>query len=270
MAENNHFKDNTFTRDPYSNEITQGTIFNNVYVNDFKNKETWGVIITARCDLAQAKSSIINFLPIVKLNDWLDIYGLRILKNEILNNNKDQIKNLLKETKIPTTLITTYSEEELINLYKTQCKPKKQNNLSELIKEKHMILKITDFCSLKTYYNKQVTPFMKRIFKNDVAGHYFLPSIFYNDFEGYIILLREIRHINADICKLFPTGFKIQSPDDDLIKKEIVKNSNEEIYPLAVINSPYIEHIMQSFALLFMRIGVDDLPDTYTNKLMGG
>ena len=37
--------------------------------------------------------------------------------------------------------------------------------------------------------------------------------------------------------------------------------------PVGTLPSPLIEHLMQTFSLLFVRIGLDDIPPSYLHEL---
>lgn len=62
----------------------------------------------------------------------------------------------------------------------------------------------------------------------------------------------------------FKIGNGIVSSDlqvDDFKNNDIRINDPDEdmIYPVFVLKSPYIEHLMQCFTLCFSRIGVEDI-----------
>ena len=64
---------------PNPGPMTQGTIFSGAVAEDYNGCETFGLVITARCDVANDKAETYNYLPVVRLNDWIHRDGRLIL-----------------------------------------------------------------------------------------------------------------------------------------------------------------------------------------------
>jgi hypothetical protein len=59
---------------PTKDEFTQGSIFEGLTISSY-SLYTNGIIITARCDIANGKARNILCLPIYKASDWLNSPG---------------------------------------------------------------------------------------------------------------------------------------------------------------------------------------------------
>lgn len=99
---------------------------------------------------------------------------------------------------------------------------------------------------------------IKELLSNKLTNYYVLDSK--NGY--YIIRLRELKKLQASM--FFKIGNGIVSSDlqvDDFKNNDIRINDPDEdmIYPVFVLKSPYIEHLMQCFTLCFSRIGVEDI-----------
>ncbi len=106
-----------------------------------------------------------------------------------------------------------------------------------------------------------------------LAGYYFLDRLEPDgDNNGFVALLREVQSIPrcaavavadgldaslfADICKAEPLlGGRLQISEDSLAM------------PVGILLSPNLEHLMQSFSLLFGRIGIADPEPVYVAGL---
>lgn len=53
------------------NTITQGSIFNHAYNEDFGDEEDLGLLISARCDLANDKAPKYSYLPVISLKKFI-------------------------------------------------------------------------------------------------------------------------------------------------------------------------------------------------------
>ena len=51
--------------------LTQGTLFTCAAAEDYGGCNVHGLVITARCDVAQNKAAVFNYLPVVSLDDWV-------------------------------------------------------------------------------------------------------------------------------------------------------------------------------------------------------
>ncbi|POP89120.1 hypothetical protein CXB40_30585 [Pseudomonas syringae pv. avii] len=66
---------------PKLRSMTQGSVFNFARSDDF-NQDVWGMVISARCDLAQNKQEKFIYVPLVKAKAWFDSYLIPKLMEE--------------------------------------------------------------------------------------------------------------------------------------------------------------------------------------------
>jgi len=99
-------------------------------------------------------------------------------------------------------------------------------------------------------------------------GFYFLPTIDGVTHDGYVVLLREIRHLPRDLAFKIADGMTEDAYDlycqnnADYLSKLCFYKSNY-ICPISQVRSPNIEHLMQCFCNTFGRIGITDISAEY-------
>lgn len=83
------------TRSP--EKITQGSIIQSVFAHQYPINETWGLVVTARCDIANKSKGVphIHYIPIVPISRYIEFeLSFRILKRKI-QKEKEDLKRLL-------------------------------------------------------------------------------------------------------------------------------------------------------------------------------
>jgi hypothetical protein len=68
---------------PQRGAMTQGTIFSCAVAEDYRACTTRGLIITARCDVANDKVRTYNYLPVVPFSDWIWPAPRKLPRNEV-------------------------------------------------------------------------------------------------------------------------------------------------------------------------------------------
>ncbi len=110
---------------------------------------------------------------------------------------------------------------------------------------------------------------LKEIFSFRLAGYYFLQQIEVNgDDKGYIVLLREIqllpKLLAEEVAKgLSKSRFIEVCTSDKSFEGRLDLDSLQLALPIGELDSPNIEHLMQTFSMLFGRIGIRDLNPSY-------
>lgn len=131
---------------------------------------------------------------------------------------------------------------------------------------------ISEMAQLASGAEKITERILKDLLKGNISGYYYLESI--GDTElastrGYVVLLREVHHVESTIIRQIAAGIDRQTWDDD--KSTRVPNFTvfDFALPTARLTSPHIEHMLQVFGMLFMRIGVPDPDASLLPKLRG-
>ena len=106
-----------------------------------------------------------------------------------------------------------------------------------------------------------------------LAGYYFLDRVEPdgND-SGYVVLLREIRLMPRQIARSITEGIDYSlytslCAAEPRCRTSLYVGSDDFSMPVGVIASPFLEHLMQAFAMLFGRIGLPDPDPTYLSGL---
>ncbi|WP_338848119.1 hypothetical protein V8J88_04720 [Massilia sp. W12] len=250
---------------PELGRFTQGAILNCLKVAE--KQKAFGLVISARCDIAHRKSKTILCLPIYSLTDWLEQIG----RSEIIESSKkvvDEIPHtVLKKFGLSTSSFRIYGYETTIEvLTKNGATPKDIQNVEMLrsyLEGGQLNPKVKAF---KDPYNK----LLESLWRNSRMDSHFIeriqlnePSVGYIvDFTQPITLARSLLDELAVGIEKFkfdrdPTGVYGQLFLDDLEQGEIV----------SVLRSPYIEHILQRFTHYYSRIGTADIDITELTNL---
>jgi hypothetical protein len=259
--------------------ITQGSIFNNAFNEEFNGDDDLGMLISARCDMANNKSPKFSYLPVIKLEKYILHFVSKKLFNEQCKEEINKIKSLIENEGGSTDLVDIYGIETSIK--KILVKPK------NITKANDAHSKITRLMLLKDkmwheLVDKDLELIPKKKFKNELLnlsenkteGFFLLDDVVdfnsSSESEGpHVVLLREIHHMSSDICELIKKGCDY---DELLLEGGVPKSLNikpgEMSYVYCNVTSPYIELIMQRFSNLFTRIGVEDPSKIMVDKFV--
>jgi hypothetical protein len=270
---------------PRTKHLTQGTIFNGALAEDYKGCRVNGIIITARCDLSHDKVSRYTHLPVVRLDDWLARDGAEIAYIRIHRDLRNSFGNQLRQCGYATELLATESPrritEALIAVESPDAKIKRAKE--KLVDLAHR-LDQCDSCMAPADPSSRIQRLVelnvrivesvaRELMGSRLAGFYFIEGPLDDDDGGHVALLREARHISRVIAEAMPAGLDMRALRADASLAQAAQNvihldGREMILPIAQMRSPYLEQMMQHFALLFSRIGVPDLPEQSMNQLM--
>lgn len=270
---------------PALGKVDQGVIFNGAQAENYPGKAVHGLFITARCDIANDKARIYNYLPIVSLRDWLIHDGRIIFCERAIADTIGNMKSCLKQCsfsesiletepplKVLNTLFPSIAEERNIKRGREQfeelverlgkletllAQPAGPDTLEGLGKRNPKILNAV----LRDLMNQQLT------------GYYFFSSIEpKGEDSGFVVLLREIHYLPQQLVTFIARGIggdeygQIAARDSRLAGR-LVFDAVNFLQPIGRITSPRIEHLMQAFSSLFSRIGITDITEEYRNKL---
>lgn len=263
-----------FNKKSMYNQLTQGSIINCCTAEEYEDREVWGCIITPRCDLARdMKVPTIHYLPIVKFEDWLEVF----LKPQVLleweKNKKEEIEKFLENNKLPKDLYNRQMSDELFkqSVFATVKRPDKQKQFEDL----YLDVNSKNGQSFRKYIARKngqgiIKNAINNLIKNSLRQFYLIES--WSSGTGsscMIIILRDVRKILKSHALAISKGieeeelFKINDRlNDDLSYTD--KHTN--LYWIeSEIKSPFIEHILEAFSYNFVRIGVDDLDKEKVN-----
>lgn len=263
---------------PVLGRLDQGTIFSCAVAEDYPGTRTYGLVITARCDVDRDRAPVINYLPVVHMDGWIHRDGSRILRHRARSETQGALGVLLRRLGHAPSVLET---EALGDVYAKLLQPlpdKKHKQDKEAFLAHASALELLapttpasaadlDLTKkLSTRFDPMCRGIATELTRQTLNGYYFLPQVDPNgDSHGYVVLLREVRHIPRVLSQRVADGMT-SSEYSTLCNKDATLSDrlsfavHDFACPLGQLSSPRLEHLMQLFALLFSRIGVDDPP----------
>jgi hypothetical protein len=272
---------------PQLGQMTQGVVFAGAFADQYTNAPVWGLCITARCDAAHDKAPVFNYLPIVRFEDWLLVDGRRVLCDQLHADSLSSAANRLRQRKFSPSVLDSYSPKEVAKKFfpVEPGQPDKEamqfHELADRIDQIRTIAaakscELCDMASLASEGEKITERLLRDLVRNGVSGYYFLASV--GDTEhaserGYVVLVREVHHVASTVIRRIADGIDKETWTAEMQAISPLRVPNFDTFefalPTAQITSPHIEHILQVFGMLFMRIGVPDPDSSILQKLRG-
>lgn len=267
---------------PLLGKLNQGVIFSCARAERYDKCPTYGLVITARCDIAQNKFPVLNYLPVVSLDDWLARDGFEILLARADSDIESKIHSSLENISISKSILNSQSPRQILEaIYQSENADKKIRNaepkFAELVVKHETISRIIDpekedVCSFYEQHSPLARTMLKELAQNRLTGYYFLQSIS-DDGEGtgFVALMREVSRLPRELARRIAAGLE---PTDKCFTTNhawstYVSFEHEPFaMPIGEIPSPAIEHLLQSFSTLFGRIGLDDIEASYLAKIV--
>jgi hypothetical protein len=254
---------------PDSRELTQGTIFTCALTENYLDCNSYGIIITARCDVANGKAPIFSYVPVVPYRDWSVRDGARIVAARAISNCTGELKRMLKSAELSETILETISIETVLGkVQEDQSKQGKaraakfEENCTQ-IKEAQAFLTATNRNDPQGILNRHSGIYqglVKELLGNAVSDYHYLEEIeFEGKTDGYVALLREIRFMPSSVAARILNG--LTRNEFHSLNASGVHFGSDDDYamPIGLLKSPYIEFLMQRLTNLFARIGVTDV-----------
>ena len=259
----------------YSNErvfkLTQGAIITNCITSLGNEVDTWGFILTARCDCENKKVTDVYYLPIINLGDWFQLYEKKRLYDIWVNKQREQLvqklNRITKSKVLDYTIFSKFEIEQVLKLYGSGEKDCKEvlllyNNLQEDNQEPFI-----EYLRTNEQYN-EIKADIDRLSKNQDNNFLLIPDWqHYRKTHHKVIILKEIKRLKSNIAFAFedPCYSIIDQPNFNIYENDL-KTTPTDIYCIEkLMLSPYVEDVMQRFAYNFARIGIDRLA-TATNE----
>jgi hypothetical protein len=240
--------------------MTQGTIFSNARSSHFSTN-VYGLIISARCDMANPHYDSFMYVPVIDLKTWF--YGMALPKtcqSMILNKTKN-IENKFEEKKLALESLKYVDKYKLLTAHfnKNECTVlmKEFDDIefyNKIVNEDFEARKF-DFSLItnkKSYYQE-----INSLLDNNYNGYFYLENIDYYDQANergnhFVAILNEVEMLPANIKQKILDGL------DLTLESEYQQyfGPDSAVLALSIVNSPYIEYIIQYFTSLF-RVGID-------------
>ena len=255
--------------------LTQGTIITGVRSDKYSNIRCNGVVISARCDLANCKISKIYYLIAVPSDDWLlSDEGFNIVLSQRQNDLEDKLQTKLGGSGLDWSTLKSFSVEEFSTVIHDQevGLKKDTDKVLEVFRTfknyTSKYLELGDKKAILQNESKSVASSLLKIANGQMMHYIYVPENAYikdgSIDRGLIINLQELEYISIrDAERLVNCEIDIQSKDLSEVDKQRYNNCfflmDWPGYAMAEydIASPWTEYIMQRFSNAFIRIGVD-------------
>lgn len=255
--------------------LTQGTIITGVRSDKYSNIRCNGVVISARCDLANCKISKIYYLIAVPSDDWLlSDEGFNIVLSQRQNDLEDKLQTKQGGSGLDWSTLKSFSVEEFSTVIHDQevGLKKDTDKVLEVFRTfknyTSKYLELGDKKAILQNESKSVASSLLKIANGQMMHYIYVPENAYikdgSIDRGLIIDLQELEYISIrDAERLVNCEIDIQSKDLSEVDKQRYNNCfflmDWPGYAMAEydIASPWTEYIMQRFSNAFIRIGVD-------------
>lgn len=264
---------------PSLGRITQGTIFCGGVAEDYPVSPVWGLIITARCDTTHEKVPVVNYLPVVRVEDWCEHHGAFILADRVRADLYNRFKKVLERRDLSESLLQVQTYSKIVELNFPRHDPAKNKkeeaenrdtdtaaSLAAQLRAAEDILassvttlqKVSAICEAGRSHSQKL---FQDLIAGQLAGYYFLPQLpdgtEHASSLGHVVILREIHHLPRNAARDLAGGL---DEGMALAVRALRCEPFGLACPIAELVSPWTEHLMQAFCNLFGRIGVTD-PD---------
>ena len=99
-----------------SSEATQGAIISNVRSELYPEIKCMGIVISARCDLANCKVESVCYLIAMPLEIWLNKIFMRKILEDDYQEKERNFKKWLASKGYEYDVVKTYNDDELNNV----------------------------------------------------------------------------------------------------------------------------------------------------------
>lgn len=272
---------------PRKGQFTQGTIFTCGYAESYSNEAVYGLVITARCDAAQRKVPIYNFIPVVSLRDWIFKDGADITLKRVIDDAENTLENILEDFKLSLTVLRTTSPDVIVEKLlrplaahdrRADTKIQRFQAAQSTISHAESALEAgcrEKICDALKKAPKFVDKVVKDLSGNKIMGHYLLRGMptLSDEESDHVALLREVHHIPNSVVQRMVNGISKIEWHNQLEKLTccpVFRTDEDYCMPIGRLRSPWIEHLMQNWSLLFSRIGVEDIDAESVRRSLDG
>ncbi|EKG46087.1 hypothetical protein VCHC50A1_3440 [Vibrio cholerae HC-50A1] len=247
--------------------LTQGTMFNCAYSELYKKSEILGLIITARCDIANDdKVKFYNFIPVVPFDVWREVELVSILKKRLLKSLNFEIENLIIKAGFSIGNLNTYGYEEVYkNIIKNnKLKPKELSRLDNANMKHDCLNNVnSSYSSLIHFFKNDIEKSVIDIIENKNADYFFIDDV--SGYGSVIARLREIHVLDINTANKIPSGIELDRSDYACLNSSL---ENKFCSIVGQLRSPYLELLIQRFTNNFVRVGVDNHDTQIVSNIM--
>ncbi len=252
---------------PLSDRVEQGAIFNCVSLPGYEGCHCWGIVLTARCDLAHDKFSAINYLPIVRFTDCLARHFAMPIAKRTQKELEKKFAEWFEKKNVSEQVRATFPFEDIIL---REANDRERDGWLEfnnqLCAARSILKKAGVFDPLAANAllpkrGKETKDLVEDLIKQKLGEFYFLESVDCGESpeEGFVVLLRNMRTLDPAIMNGVVSGLTAESARQFPLCEHHLTFEREHLCMLTgVLRSPDLEHLTQQFAHLFVHIGLED------------
>lgn len=258
-----------------SDKFTQGTIIEYIRSAKYPDIKCQGIVISARCDLAQEKINQFHCLSAMNIEEWV----YEVLFDSVVNQrNNNVLGNIKKYCEQKCMDFATLCGMDMVNFREVLLKSassKEQKNIQKTVEEWEFISGLLDNQITKkekrTFLlqnKKMVENKLKTLYNSSFPKFAFVPEKAYSDgkssVKGLVVDLQDVVQFDIkvkDPILAYEYDYKVEKSKEkrEYINKYFFFESDSDfVIAENVIESPWIEYVLQMFANSFMRIGVDN------------
>lgn len=261
---------------PVKGKLQQGMVFSNCLVPGYDKCDGWGLVITARCDLANEKVPVLNYLPIVRFEDWIARDGRDVVLARALAEEGGSVSKLLDDMGAPESVLLGTDLPDVLERLLEALDAKKRKSFQvrcDKASARHRQLGLSGGPTinwLREEFPKLYASTVKELMTHRLAGYYFLASLEPNEPPScYVVMLRQIGVMSARIATRLLDGITAAEVRNALDGAETLfrhESRDDVAMPIGVLASPYIEHLLQTFSYLLSRIGLPNTEAVHINR----
>lgn len=256
-------------------EFTQGTIFSCALAENYDDADVLGMVITARCDAAQEKAAIFNYVPAIPIERWMLRDGRQIIAKRAAAGALGAMRSAIGDAGMAASILEMVPAEQIAGELNKGDTKQARSIAARFAKATDTLASATaafesDLSSRDSfvYLDRDETAckaLVKELLANGLAEFHYLDKAEPGEVgNGYVLLLREIRFVSAQLAKAISAGLDkdaydaIRADTKGTAGRLKITSNDDFAMPIGAVESPYIELIMQRLTQLFSRIGVTD------------
>lgn len=268
-----------------SNEITQGSIISNIRSPKYPGIKCYGIIISARCDLAQGKIDCVHTITALTLSSWLQT---AVFQKALSIEIKSQLKIIQKWAQIEgedlESLVELGPDKAILNVEANPQSIEYAKALSACkLWKQYMKYRSGDVSAneIATFLNgagkSTRISTLNELFSGSLTNYCFIPESVYlgngNKCDGLVADFKDIIPFTLEQITAMQRGeydyLRILSGDEEeqLNQQFYLETTDDAVEIKYEIKPPWIERLMQNFSYSFIRIGVDTITKSEGNKL---
>lgn len=262
------------------NEVTQESIISNIRSQKYLKVSCFGIVISARCDIAQNKVDCVHVVSAVPLSIWLKTV---VFQKALSVSIKKQLKIISKwaeaeqqDIEVLTDLGPEKAMENIQASVDSDLKEKAEAACS--LWKKYQQYKageatLQETANFLNQEGKEVrTSMLSELLTGKLNNFCFVPESAYlsneNVYNGLVADFKDIIAFSAKQIKDIQRGDYdylriLATPQLDKLNQQFYLEDREDVVQIKYeIQSPWIERFMQNFAFSFIRVGVDTISQT--------